>query len=199
MNARTHGRTDEADQLLARSIALDPLSARAHRDRGAVAFSDGRFEEALRAFQLTLDVNPTAGLAHAFTAVSHLLLGHVDQALEVARVEPHDVFRNLALAMIHHDRGDGAASDAVLDTLIQDFGWTAAFQIGEAYAYRGEPDKAFEWLQRACDQRDPGIVFLLRDYLLRALHGDPRWLPLVRRVGLPEGSARSTEPVAAIR
>ena len=155
----------------------------------------GRFEDAARSFQLTLDLNPKAGSAQAFLGLSHLLLGHVDEALAIAQVEPHDVFRNLALAMIHHDRGDRAASDAALADLIGTYGWTAAYQIAEAHAYRGETDKAFEWLDRAYEQRDPGIVFLLRDYLLRSLHADPQWLALVRRVRLPElpaGAPQST-------
>jgi len=101
--------------------------------------------------------------------------------------------------MIHHTRGDRAASDAALDALIQSFGWTAAFQVGEACAYRGETDKAFEWLERAREQRDPGILMLLRDYLLRSLHADPRWLPLVRRIGLPEPPDRAAEGSAARR
>jgi TolB-like protein/class 3 adenylate cyclase/tetratricopeptide (TPR) repeat protein len=196
-NARMRGRTEESDALLSRAIALDPLSARVHRESGIVAFSEGRFEAAARAFQLTLDLNPKAGLVQAFIGVAQLMLGHPDQALEIAQAEPHDVFRNLAVAMIQHARGEHAASDAALEALIQSFGWTAAFQIGEAYAYRGEPDKAFEWLERACEQRDPGILFILRDHLLRSLHADPRWLPLVRRVGLPELPDRTTERAPA--
>jgi len=199
LNARMRGRTDESDAFLNRAIALDPLSARVHRESGIVAFSEARFDDAARAFQLTLDLNPKAGLAQAFLGVSRLLQGRVDEALEIAEAEPHDVFRNLALAMIHHTRGDRAASDAALDALIQSYGWTAAFQIGEAYAYRGEADQAFEWLERAREQRDPGILMLLRDYLLRSLHGDPRWLPLVRRVGLPELPARTSERGATRR
>jgi len=197
LNARMRGRTDESDALLNRAIALDPLSARVHRESGIVAFSEGRFETAARAFQLTLDLNPNAGLAQGFLAVSRLLMGQADQALDIAQAEPHDVFRNLALAMVHHGRGDHAASDAALAALIESYGWTAAYQVGEAHAYRGERDKAFEWLERAFEQRDPGVVFLLRDYLLRSLHDDPRWLPLVRRVGLPELPSQIPERAAA--
>ncbi len=50
----------------------------------------------------------------------------------------------------------------------------AAFQIAEIYAYRGETDKAFEWLERAYKQRDGGLSQMKGDPLLRSLERDPR-------------------------
>ena len=72
-----------------------------------------------------------------------------------------------------------------MHALIDGFGWTAAYQIAEAYAYRNEVDKAFEWLERAYEQRDPGVTYSATDVLLRpSLQGDPRWQPFLRRMGL---------------
>ncbi len=110
--------------------------------------------------------------------------GRAQEALALAAAESHDVFRNLALSMIHHALGRPAESDAALHALIDGFGWTAAYQVAEAYAYRGEVDKAFEWLERAYAQRDPGVTYSARDWFLRPLHGDPRWPPFLRRLGL---------------
>ena len=50
----------------------------------------------------------------------------------------------------------------------------SAFQIAEIYAYRGETDKAFEWLERAYKQRDGGLSQIKGDPLLRSLERDPR-------------------------
>jgi hypothetical protein len=86
--------------------------------------------------------------------------------------------------MIHHALGRPAESDAALKALIDGFGWTAAFQIAEVCAYRNEVGKAFEWLETAYAQRDPGVVYSAVDPLLRPLHGDPRWRPFLRRLGL---------------
>ena len=71
-----------------------------------------------------------------------------------------------------------------MQTLIDDFAWTCAFQIAEVYAYRGNVDKAFEWLETAYSQRDPGIVYTAQDRILDPLHSDPRWRPTVARLGL---------------
>jgi hypothetical protein len=59
-----------------------------------------------------------------------------------------------------------------------------AGEIAEIYAFRGENDKAFEWLNRAYRQRDSGLVGLKVDPLLRSLHGDPRYRLLLEKMRL---------------
>ena len=60
-----------------------------------------------------------------------------------------------------------------------------AYQIAEVYAWRGETDKAFEWLQISYDNHDTGLLSLLIDPLMRGLRGDPRYKIMVDKVGLP--------------
>jgi 26S proteasome regulatory complex component, contains PCI domain len=63
-------------------------------------------------------------------------------------------------------------ADAALAQLTKDFAETAAYQIAEVYAYRGDKDKAFEWLERARRQRDPGLASLRKDPLLTNIQDD---------------------------
>jgi TolB-like protein/Tfp pilus assembly protein PilF len=181
--ARVLGHTDEAFALMHKVVELDPLSARAHRELGHVCFQSGRLDDSAAAFQLALDLSPKSGLCHAFLAIVRLLQRRGDEAATLAAEESHDVFRNLAQAMIEHARGHAVASDAALRTLIDGFAWTAAYQVAEAYAFRGEVDAAFEWLERAHAQRDPGVIHSSSDSLLQPLHGDPRWAPFLERMG----------------
>jgi serine/threonine-protein kinase len=60
-----------------------------------------------------------------------------------------------------------------------------AYQIAEVYAWRGETDKAFEWLQISYDNHDTGALSLLIDPLMRGLRHDPRYKNLVAKLGLP--------------
>jgi TolB-like protein/Tfp pilus assembly protein PilF len=182
--ATFQGRHDEALDLTRKTLALDPLSVRTHREAGTAYYVSGRLDEAASLYMRALDLNPSAGLGHAFLAIVRLLQGRGDDALALAQAESHDVFRNEALAMTHHAQGRAAESDAALRALIDGFAWTAAFQVAEVHAYRNEVDKAFEWLETAYKQRDPGIVYTGVDPLLRPLHGDARWLPLLQRLGL---------------
>ena len=45
-------------------------------------------------------------------------------------------------------------------------------------------DKAFEWLDRAYAQRDPGVTYAAKDEFFSVLHGDPRWQAHLQRMGL---------------
>ena len=59
-------------------------------------------------------------------------------------------------------------------------------------AFRGETDRAFEWLDKALAYNDPGITEVAVEPLLASLHDDPRWLPFLRKAG------RAPEQLAAI-
>jgi hypothetical protein len=60
-----------------------------------------------------------------------------------------------------------------------------AYQIAQIRAFRNEDDAAFEWLERAYDQRDSGLVEMKGDPLLANLRDDPRYLALLKRLRLP--------------
>src|SRR5438309_671337 len=186
-HARVLGRLDEALELIRRAIELDPLSARTHRQAALIYVMADRIDDAAAAFRLAIDLAPTAGLAHAFLAITRLMQGRNEEAVALAEAESHDVFRNVALAMIRHAQGRAAESEATLQTLIDGFGWTAAYQVAEVHAYRCDVEKAYEWLERAFAQRDPGVMYSATDRLLQPLHGDPRWQPFLRKMGLTPG------------
>ncbi len=60
-----------------------------------------------------------------------------------------------------------------------------AYQIAEVYAWRGETEKGFEWLQIAYDNHDTGLLSLLIDPLMQSLRSNPRYKSMVEKVGLP--------------
>lgn len=68
-------------------------------------------------------------------------------------------------------------------------GWAAegsANLVAEVYAARGEVDRAFEWLERAYAQRDPGLAEMKAAPYLRSLHGDQRWVAFLKKMGLED-------------
>jgi TolB-like protein/class 3 adenylate cyclase len=182
--AKVLGRFDESLDLIGKAVAHDPLSARTHREAALTYVWANRLDDAAASFQLALDLSPNTGLSHAFLALTRLLQGRAEEGLALAQAESHAVFRNLALAMIHHALGHPTDSAAALQTLIDEFGWTAAYQVAQAHAYRKEVEQAFEWLERAYVQHDAGVTFSAVDVLLRPLHDDPRWQPFLRRMNL---------------
>jgi len=59
-----------------------------------------------------------------------------------------------------------------------------SFQIAAVYAFRGDADKAFEWLDRAYEQQDPGVMAIIDNPFTRELQSDPRFAAFCQKVGL---------------
>ncbi|MFM7785975.1 MAG: TPR end-of-group domain-containing protein, partial [Gammaproteobacteria bacterium] len=76
---------------------------------------------------------------------------------------------------------------------IQKYSETFPFFIAESYAYRGDSDRAFEWLDKAVESKDPWRVYALTDPFLVSLHTDPRWGEFLRKIG------RAPDQLAAIK
>lgn len=60
-----------------------------------------------------------------------------------------------------------------------------ATYIGLVYAGLREYDRAFEWLERAFEERADGLTLLNAEPLGERFRADPRFQSLVRRIGLP--------------
>jgi TolB-like protein/class 3 adenylate cyclase len=178
------GGHEECIKLLRRATTLDPLSSSCQRLLGLRCAMYGLLDEADVALRASLDLNPKAGLVHCFLAVTRLLQGRAAEALELAEREVLPDFRLLGTAMVLHTLGRAAESQAALTKLIDDHGAPAGYQVAEACAWRGEADRAFEWLEKAYAARDPGLMHTATDPLLKSLHGDHRWLRFVQKMGL---------------
>ncbi len=179
------GRLDEAIDLHRQSIALDPLSPRGHIDLGDTYYRAHRLDEAADSIQMALSFSP--GRVGTQYLIGRVLLaqGDAPAALVAIEQETSDVLRLTGTAIVQHALGNAGASDAALQELIEKYAAPAAYQVAQVYAFRGEIDLAFDWLEQAYDNRDPGLAQMLLEPELANLHDDPRWIPLLDKMGLP--------------
>ena len=63
--------------------------------------------------------------------------------------EKQDLWHRYGLSLLYYALGRQTEADATLSEFVKNYQDTAAFQIAEVYAYRGEVDQAFKWLERA--------------------------------------------------
>lgn len=89
----------------------------------------------------------------------------------------------VGLPLAYHALGRKDDSDAALGALIAKYEKEAPYNIAHVYAFRGEADAAFEWLDKAVEYGDPGLSDIVTERLLANIRSDPRWVPLLRRVG----------------
>jgi tetratricopeptide (TPR) repeat protein len=183
--ARILGRFDEALSLFHRAVELDPLSVASHRSLGITALEAGRLDEAVAALRKTLELNPENSGARTWLGLVYLTQGHPQQALAEMDREPELWFRLWGHSLAYHALGRKEESDAALAELLAKYQASAAFQIAEVHAFRGEADQAFEWLDRAYAQRDAGLNVVKGDPLLKSLERDPRYTAFLKKMRLP--------------
>jgi len=175
------------DQSLAyseKAVGLDPLNYAALSFLGGAYEVVDRLEEAEKTIRQLLTLNPD--FASAYSSLAYVLLrqGKAEQALVEVENEPEVLWRSLIKAVVLHTLGRKAEADAELTSYIQLYHAFGAYQIAEIYAWRNEPDEAFQWLEKSYLQRDPGLGALLNDTAVKNLYHDPRWEPMLEKVGL---------------
>lgn len=94
--------------------------------------------------------------------------------------------RLAGIAMAQHDMRHASESQLALEQLLRDHSRDAPYRIAQVYAWRGQPDEAFAWLDRAFVQRDGGLADVKYDPALRALHADARFRAFLARRGQPD-------------
>jgi predicted Zn-dependent protease len=132
-----------------------------------------------------LELTPQKEGDHFVCGLILLAQGHPQEALTEMEREPLEVFKLLGQALAYQALGRSQDSVTTLNQLIFKHHQDSACQIAEVYAFRGETDKAFEWLVRAYQLRDGGLLFVKADPLLRSLHHDPRYADVLRKMRLP--------------
>jgi tetratricopeptide (TPR) repeat protein len=147
--ARNLGRSEEGLALVRRAVALDPLNASTHLSLARSCLFANLVDEAEAEMSKALELNPLGELAHFWLGRIRIQQKRLEDAEEMFQRETHDTFRLLGLSHVHQARGRSAESEAALHELIEKDASGAAFQIAMGYAYRGETDLAFEWLERA--------------------------------------------------
>ncbi len=179
------GNLDEAIDLYRQSIALDPVSPNQHLFLGRAFYFAHRLDEAADSLQMALSLSPGRIGGQYYVGWVLLAQGDVQAALLAMEQERADGYRLTGTAVVQHALGDAAASDAALAELIEKKRDIAAYQIAMAYAFRGEINNAFDWLERAYDNGDTGLAHMLVDPLVANLHNDSRWEPFLDKMGLP--------------
>jgi serine/threonine protein kinase/TolB-like protein/Flp pilus assembly protein TadD len=196
-----NGRTARALPLLRQALLRDPMQKMHYNNLGILHYGAGRLEEAEALFRKSLLVDSTQVWAHHHLGLVLLAQGKHDASLaEIAR-ETSPIMRLRGLAVVRSARGEMAESDAALAELIRAYqgnanaesAFVGPYAIASVYAYRGEADAAFEWLERARRQKALGMFYLdvRHDPLLARLHGDPRFRMLLRELGLAEADEDS--------
>jgi DNA-binding winged helix-turn-helix (wHTH) protein/tetratricopeptide (TPR) repeat protein len=184
-------RFDEAIELSRRAVRRDALNLSARVNLLAFLLAAGRVDEAEAEARRIVEIHPADGATMLLGEV-HLARGDVAGAKRWFAQVNDETARQQSEALLEAvaDRTD---SDADLRRLVARVGSKDPFAVAEVYAVRGDPDRAFEWLERAAPSRGgSGRAPSSRPRwtmpsspLLASLHADPRWAAWERAGATP--------------
>ena len=155
-------------------VARDPVYSSGHYILGLAYIDTGRFDEAVSSLRRALTLSPGFTSAQYAIGVALLLGGEPDLALSAFEAESNEAWRLVGISLI---------DDSALSRLIAEYGDTWAYNIAYVFAYRGDADAAFEWLERAVEIGDPGLGEITSESLFSSITEDPRWVPFLETLG----------------
>ncbi|HET7746104.1 MAG TPA: tetratricopeptide repeat protein, partial [Vicinamibacteria bacterium] len=184
------GRAEESVAATRRAFELNPLNAGLAACIGWHCFFARQYDEAIVNARKALELSPRAYMGHYYLAWALEKKGDfpggvaaMKQAIALNR-RPAGL---ASLARLHARAGQQAEADRTLAELeaMSRARHVPAYDMAVGYAGVGRFDRAFEWLERAYEERSAMIVHVNWDPRFEELRTDPRFLTLVRRIGLP--------------
>jgi len=183
-SAAMFGRFDEAVQLGRRAVDLDPLDEESWWSLGQIERLNGQLDQAAAEGKKGLELAPDSAGVHILLSQIYIMQGRPQDALpEIERIQ-YPSYRACLYALAYHALGREKDSDGALSELMK-YHASSASEIAAVYAFRNQPDKAFEWLDRAYAQHDLNLTWTKADPLLKNLHNDPRYAAFLKKLNLP--------------
>jgi TolB-like protein/Flp pilus assembly protein TadD len=179
---RSHRGEEPAIDIMRQVLARDPLRLLARRYLARVLGYANRLPEAEAEIRRVIETNPQQPGAHYDLGRILLAKGDVAGAAAAFEAETDASWRSFGIPLgLHAQHREAEARAAAVAQSAHPSG--AEFQIAETYAYLGDKDLAFKWLDAAADS-DVGIMWLRHDPLLKGLAGDPRYPAFLKKVNL---------------
>jgi eukaryotic-like serine/threonine-protein kinase len=186
------GRHAEALAQIKEAHALDPVSLITNGLLGGVYFWAHRFDEAIDQFQKTLLLYPDSAVNHSYLGQCYERKGMYGEAVEEyvkakelsgVSKEELSVFREAFASSGIKGFLRAELKSAIARSKRQ---YVPPGVFARLYARLDENDQAFEWLEKAYQERHHSMAFMRVEPGLDSLHADPRFHELLRRLGLPK-------------
>jgi DNA-binding winged helix-turn-helix (wHTH) protein/TolB-like protein/Tfp pilus assembly protein PilF len=182
-----HGLTDRSLADLQRAQQLEPLWMAPRAATGNTLVYARRYDEAIAYLNRVLELDERADNARTYLGRAYLHSGRYDQALQEfakRRALAPGSYGDVAQALALSGRRQEALEELARLRALSATRHVQALDFATVYASLGENEKVFPWLERAYEDRSTNIGFLAQDPTFDALHGDPRFIALVERIGV---------------
>ena len=183
------GQFPEALAMAKRAGASDPLDLSVLGQLASIQIAMKNYSAADDTIARMTEIDPNSDFTLGALGPLRLLQGRAAEALAACRRMADPRFQAPCVAQAEYTLGHRAEAHSALDQMIRAAAGNAELIAG-VYAWFGEPDAAFEWLEKGFQRRESGIAAVLGDRTLDSLHADPRWAAFLKKMNLSAESTR---------
>jgi tetratricopeptide (TPR) repeat protein len=177
-------RFDEAVTEIMRAAELDPLSPEIHADWAIVLAWQGSYQAAMEQARRGLDLDPTSYFTQYSVGYADIQAGKISEA--ITELQKSKKIGAAYLGYAYAASGDHSRAMGELEGLRQESARRYVSAVWPAIIYLGLGDRqrSLQELEKAYEARDPWLVALKVDRVFDPLRSDPRFIELMRKVGL---------------
>ena len=192
--ARDIGRSTEAIALLEYAVARDPVNPNTRQALATAYLWAGRLDEAIESYRAVTKLVPGYISTQFGIGTALLVKGDPEGALAAYTLELGDEeYRVKGTALALHDLGRMAEFDSTFAELRERWGDRWPSEVAHVYAWIGDADAAFEWLEKAVLQNEDGLNTQFLRTFYAPLYDDPRWQAFRERTGTSEEQLAAIE------
>ena len=183
---RDLGRFEQAIAIQKYDLDRDPLNPIGHYNLALTYLFSGQLESAKSSLIKVLTLSPDFAGGHYTLGLALLFSGDAEDALNEFKKEPDEFWRPKGLCLVYSFLGDESKVNDLLSQLEESWGELWPVEIAHVYAYRGEIDKAFEWISK---DKEPNFGVSAEERWMpfwEDLRGDPRWEELLQKAGVAD-------------
>jgi tetratricopeptide (TPR) repeat protein len=185
------GRSQDSIDAATGALELDPASPGNSHNLAVQLFLAGRFDQAIEQSRKTLELDPTVAVAYSVIGQS-FSTKRMDREGLTADEKYSELSRNSAMSLAllgytHARIGERSQALHAIEqlTAASKQTYTPAFSFAWIYTGLGDKDRAFEWLEKAREERFTRLAYLRQEAFWGPLRSDPRFAELLRRIGFP--------------
>ena len=187
------GRRNEALAEMEKVRQLDANDQEASLLQLGIAYHSRDYKSLAEGGQRFVKIFPGLWQNHYFLAVGYEGTGLPSQAIpeyqQAVELSERDLDALTGLAHASAAVGKKAETQKILAELLQQSkaSYISPYMVATVYTGLGEKDKAFEFLERAYQEKSPDLAYFLRaDLRIDPLRADPRFPDLLRRMNFPQ-------------
>ena len=183
------GRFDESFREANMALELDPVSLVINAFLGNLYDYARQPEKAVEQYLKTLEMDPNFALARAFLGLAYTQLNKFPEAIaegqKAVEISGGSSFYMSYLGLTYAQAGMDEEAETILEELqeLSKKQYVSPFDIALLYVGLEDNDKAFEWLEKAYEERDEFLIYSKKDPTLDPIRTDPRFSELMKKIG----------------